>query len=355
MQLTQLPQSPAIGVQSQRGGQLDTGHGSLRVVPVEIHLISAECICQISNQTVWDDAFIHTDADPAADRRGGDELRMLLRLLSGKPPTGLEVLVPILMLRLEHPHIVVAALMEEVRQPPAGLDARLVMVQAEADGAKAGVLLQHPEHGVFRCSAQGHIAVFLPASGVAGEEGHQVNGRLKDIEAVAGPGVVKAAPGIAALHVDAEGFAEAVEAALVGVARDAVFILTDEDGVVILSVLEFLTALIQQSSPDKSIDHVPVQKAVLEQIGVHPPHLLTGRGQGKFLFGLFLLLGGGGVDGSLFAAQQTGDGLRVGEIIELLDEGDRTAALLHSVVVPSIAPDGDTVVTGQTVLRPGAD
>lgn len=58
-----------------------------------------------------------------------------------------------------------------------------------------------------------------------------------------------------------------------GVARDAVFILTDEDGVVILSVLEFLTALIQQSSPDKGIDHVPVQESVLEQVGVHPLHL----------------------------------------------------------------------------------
>ena len=140
-----------------------------------------------------------------------------------------------------------------------------------------------------------------------------------------------------------------------GVARDAVFILTDEDGVVILSVLEFLTALIQQSSPDKGIDHVPVQESVLEQVGVHPPHLLTGRGQGKFLSGLFLLLLGGSVDDSLFPAQQTGDGLWVGEVIELLDEGDGAAALLHSVVVPSIAPDGDAVVAGQTVLRPGAD
>ena len=211
---------------------------------MEIHLISAERICQISNQPVRDDAFIHTDADPAADLRGGDELGMLLRRLSGKPPTGLEILVPILMLRLEHTHIVVAALMEEVRQPPAGLDACLVMVQAEADGAKAGVLLQHPEHGVFRCSAQGHIAVFLPASGIPGEEGHQVNGRFEDIEAAAGPGVVKAAPGIAAFHVDAEGLAEAVQAALVGVARDAVLVPTDKDGIVVLSVLEFFTALI---------------------------------------------------------------------------------------------------------------
>ena len=140
-----------------------------------------------------------------------------------------------------------------------------------------------------------------------------------------------------------------------GVARDAVLVLADKDGIVVLSVLEFLTALIQQSSPDKGIDHVPVQESVLEQVGVHPPHLLTGRWQSKFLLWLFLLLWGGGIDGSLLPAQQTGDGLGVGEVIELLDEGNRSAALLHSVVVPSIAPDGDAVVAGQAVLRPGTD
>ena len=179
---------------------------------------------------------------------------------------------------------------EELRQPSAGLNTRLVMIQAEADRTNARVLLQHPEHGMFRGPAQGHEAVFLPATGVAGKEGHQVNGGLEDIEPVTGPGVVKAAPGIAALYIYAEGFSETVEAALVGVARDAVLVPADKDGIVVFSVLEFLTALIQQSSPDKSIDHIPVQKSVLEQTGIHPPHLPASRGQGKFLFGFFLLL-----------------------------------------------------------------
>ena len=166
---------------------------------------------------------------------------------------------------------------------------------------------------------------------------------------------MEAAPGIAAFHVDAEGLAEAVQAALVGVARDAVLVLADKDGIVVLSVLEFLTALIQQSSPDKGIDHVPVQESVLEQVGVHPPHLPAGRGQCKFLSGLFLLLLGGSVDDSLFPAQQTGDGLWVGEVIELLDEGDGAAAFLYGMIVPLIALDGDAVVAGQTILRPGTD
>ena len=94
---------------------------------------------------------------------------------------------------------------------------------------------------------------------------------------------------------------------------------------------------------------------MLEQVGVHPPHLLTGRGQGKFLSGLFLPLLGRSVDDPLFPAQQTGDGLWVGEVIELLDEGDGAAAFLYGMIVPLIALDGDAVITGQTVLRPGAD
>ena len=57
----------------------------------------------------------------------------------------------------------------------------------------------------------------------------------------------------------------------------------------------------------------------------------------------------------MVAVQQMGDSLGVGEVIELLDEGDRAAVLLHGVVIPSIAPDGDAVVAGQAVLPSGAD
>ena len=49
---------------------------------------------------------------------------------------------------------------------------------------------------------------------------------------------------------------------------------------------------------------------------------------------------GGSVDDSLFPAQQTGDGLWVGEVIELLDEGDGAAAFLYGMIVPLIALDG---------------
>ena len=70
-------------------------------------------------------------------------------------------------------------------------------------------------------------------------------------------------------------------------------------------------------------------------------HLPAGRGQCKFLPGLLLLLWGGGIDGSLLPAQQTGDGLGVGEVIELLDEGKVLSFYLsildggsHSEILP---------------------
>ena len=206
---------------------------------------------------------------------------MFLRLLSREPSPGLEVLIPVLILGLEHPHVVIAALMEDLRQPSAGLDPCRVMIQAEADSAEVGIPLQHPEHGVFAGPTEGHEAVFLPASGITGKEGQQVDGRLEYIEPVAGAGVVEAAPGVAALHVDSEGPAKAVEAALVRVTGNAVLVLPDENGVVILFTIESLTALIDQPRPDEGGDHIPVQEAVLEQIGVHSAHLPAGGGQGK--------------------------------------------------------------------------
>ena len=228
---------------------------------------------------------------------------MFFRLLGGETPAGFQLLIPVLVLRLDHPNLVIAVLVENLRQAPAGLNARRVMIQAEAYGAEAGVLLQHPEHGVFADSAEGHIAVFLPASGVAGKKGQQVDRRFEDIEAVTGAGVVETAPGIAALHVDAESPANVIDAALVSVAWNAVFVFANEDGVMVLPglVLGYFTALVQQTRPDKGADHVPVQKSAIQQIGIYPAHIPVRRRQGKFLFGFLLLLWGGGIDNSLLA------------------------------------------------------
>ena len=55
----------------------------------------------------------------------------------------------------------------------------------------------------------------------------------------------------------------------------------------------------------------------------------------------------------MFSAQQTGDGLWIGKIVELLDEGNWPAALLCGVIVPLISPDSDAVVTGKTFFKTG--
>ena len=354
--LSQLPELPFIDRQRQSGRVLHALHGPVELLPLKVDLSVVDEIGNVLLPVVPAGA-IHAPADPVTDFGRCNELGMLLRLLGGKAPAGFEVLVPVLVFRLDHSNLVIAVLVENFCQPSTGLDARRVMIQAEADGAEAGVLLQHPEHGVFAGPTEGHIAVFLPASGVAGKKGQQVDRRFEDIEPVTGAGMVEAAPGIAALHVDAGSLANVIDAALVSVAWNAVFVFANEDGVVVLPglVLGYFAALVQQTCPDKGADHIPIQKAAVQQIGIYPAHIPVRRRQGKFLFGFLLLLWGGGIDTPLFAVQQTGDGLRIGEIVELLDEGDGTAALLHGVVVPLIAPDGDAVVTGHSVLRPGGD
>ena len=64
-----------------------------------------------------------------------------------------------------------------------------------------------------------------------------------------------------------------------------------------------------------------------------------------------LLLSSGSIDRSLLPVQQTGDGFRIGQIVELLDEGDRPAARFHGVIVPFIPANGDAVVAGKTLFK----
>ena len=161
---------------------------------------------------------------------------------------------------------------------------------------------------------------------------------------------MKAVSGIASPHVDAEGIAGAVDTAFVGVAGYTCGILSNKDSIVVLiaSALGFFAALIEQSSPDKSSDGLPVQESVFEQIGVHPAHIPTGRRQDELL--LLLLFRSGNANLPLLSIQQASDGLRIGKVIELLDKGDWSAALLCGMVVPVVPADGDAAVTGKPLF-----
>ena len=188
----------------------------------------------------------------------------------------------------------------------------------------------------------------LPVLWVQRQKGEQINGRLEYIDPVAGPVPVETVSGIAALHIDAEGLAHVAGVPLMGMTDNAVLIFPDEHGVVIFLVL------IDQSGPDKGTQHLPVDQALFQEIGVQPPHLPAHWRLDEFLF-RFLLLGRRFTDPALLTVQQTGDRLRIAESTIILHKGDGAAALLGGVVVPFVAPNGDAVVAGHTILRPGAD
>ncbi len=262
---------------------------------------------------------------------------------------GFQVLVPVFILRLEDGDAGISPLMENFCQPSTGLDARFVVVQAEEDVPEIRILLQHPEHGVFAGPAEGGVAVSLPIFLVQREEGQQINGSLEDVEAVAGPAVVEAVPSVAAAHVPLEARSLAVQAPFVGVAGNAVFIQSDEYGIVIgIAAFGRFAALIDQLGVYESVQHRAADEALLEQVGIDPAHGIVFRWELELL--LFLLFGRRGADFSLLSVQEACHRLRVAEAVELLDEGYRPAALLCGVVKPLVSPDGDAVVAGEALF-----
>ena len=137
---------------------------------------------------------------------------------------------------------------------------------------------------MFRCPAEGRIAVPLPVLRVQGQKGKQVDRGFEYIETVAGSSPVKTAPGIAALHIAPVTFALSVESTLVGMTGNAVFIESDEHGVVILLCLIFgqFPAFINQPLLGKGVEDFTADVPLLEQVGIHPPHGLVSGRQGKF-------------------------------------------------------------------------
>ena len=161
---------------------------------------------------------------------------------------------------------------------------------------------------------------------------------------------MKAVPGIAALDIDPEGWTDAVGASHMRVAGSSAVIPPNEHGVVILSgaALGLLAAFVDESGVDEVVQHRTADHPVLKHICVDMAHgVVSGRQLERFL--LFLLWGRG-TDFPLFTVQKPGHGLRIAEVIKLLDERDWPAALLGGVVEPLVSPDGDTVVAGKALF-----
>ena len=87
---------------------------------------------------------------------------MLLRRKGGEAMGGFKVFVPVLVFRLEDRDTAVSMAPQDLREPSDSLNACLVVIQSEEDVVNIGVLLQHPEHGVFAGAAECGIVVALP-------------------------------------------------------------------------------------------------------------------------------------------------------------------------------------------------
>ncbi|MPN53886.1 hypothetical protein SDC9_201554 [bioreactor metagenome] len=107
-------------------------------------------------------------------------------------------------------------------------------------------------------TTEGHIAVLLPVLRVQGDIRQQVDGRLEHIEEVVGSVIMKAIDRVAAVHISAERPALGVEAALVGVPRDAILVQPHKNGIVVFLCLisGFFTALVDELPACKEVDHV---------------------------------------------------------------------------------------------------
>ena len=79
--------------------------------------------------------------------------------------------------------------------------------------------------------------MFLPLVWVHGDIREHINGRFKNIKAPVRAGMMKAVTRVAGLDVQAKGFAEAVRAAQMRVARASTFVRADEHSIVMRRVL----------------------------------------------------------------------------------------------------------------------
>lgn len=100
--------------------------------------------------------------DPLADGNGGDQLGMFLRGFGRPAMDGFQILVPVLILGKERSRLMVVLVSEDFRQSSNCFYPGFIVVCADEDCLEAGILLQHPEHGVFGGAAERDIAVHPP-------------------------------------------------------------------------------------------------------------------------------------------------------------------------------------------------
>ena len=180
-------------------------------------------------------------------------------------------------------------------------------------------------------TAGGGIAVASPILLVQRNKGQHIYGSLKEIERVVRSGPVEAVTGIAAFRIAFVGALTACPS-FVCVSGNAMFIVTDEDGVVVIG------GFINHSLMHKGRQYLSVYPAAVKQIGIHSPHIIIFRRKGERLWRLSLYRLGS-LNCAAVIAEQKIDGLRKVHVIKSADEVHGIAADAFVLMKPQVSSD----------------
>ena len=162
-------------------------------------------------------------------------------------------------------------------------------------------------------------------------KGQHIYGSLKQIEYIVCSGPVEAVTGIAAFRIAFVGALTACSS-FVCVSGNAVFIVTYEDGVVVVG------GFVDHSLMHKGGKHLSVYSSAVKQISIHSPHIFILRRQFKRLL-RFLLYRLGLRKRVVVIAEQEIDGLREVHVIKSTDEVHGVAADALVLVEPQVSSD----------------
>ena len=206
-----------------------------------------------------------------------------------------------------------------------------VVVHTETDGVDIGIRFQHLEQHLIPDTAGGSVVVASPILLVQRNKGQHIYGSLKQIEYIVCSGPVEAVTGIAAFRIAFVGALTACSS-FVCVSGNAVFIVTDEDGVVVVG------GFVYQSFMHESRKYLSVYPSAVKQIGIHSPHIFILRRQFKRLRRLSLDRLGS-LNYAAVITEQEIDGLRKVHVIKSADEVNGVAADAFVLVEPQISSD----------------
>ena len=206
-----------------------------------------------------------------------------------------------------------------------------VVIHTETDGVDIGIRFQHLKQHLIPDTAGGSVAVAAPIFLVKRNKGKHIYGSLKQIERVVFSGPVEAITGIAAFRIAFVGALTACSS-FMSVSGNAVFIVTDEDGVVVIG------GFINHSLMHKGGQHLPVYSSAVKQIGIHTPHIIIFRRKGERLRRLSLDRLGLRKCTAVIAEQKI-DGLRKVHVIKSTDEVYGVAADAFVLMKPQVSSD----------------